>query len=98
MATRRRPARIDFSELGDTAYPGRLATAWGPALTEPSGVRTLRSRAAQKLTTLGALAPVHSGIPTRAVGYFALEEVDDPEVLEANGIHTRRDHERLAVV
>jgi hypothetical protein len=93
--------RADFSTIGSIAYPHRLSRAWSPFLVEPESVRVLRQQAASKLCELGTIAPVRSGMPTRAVRFFAVREIDpreEPDDLLSIGIRTQQDRRRLALV
>jgi hypothetical protein len=92
------PSRPDFGALGAEEYRGTLATSWGAALVEPGPIRRIRQAAATRLTRLGIVAPPKSGIPPRAVKYFAVDELAEAPLLEQYGIHTKRDRERLALV
>ncbi|WP_432110680.1 hypothetical protein [Streptomyces sp. YPW6] len=47
---------------------------------------------------LGEIAPAKSGIPTRVVGYFCLEEVTDATITARMGLRSQRDRQRLTVV
>lgn len=88
----------DFGALGANVYPGRLAMNWGAQLVEPSGVRAIRRQAGSRLVSLRNLAPPHSGIPTRSVKYFCVEEVTDSDALAQYEIATKSDRRRLALV
>lgn len=93
-------ARIDFKGFGadQGAYPGDLVHSWGAMLVEPPNIAELRRRAASQMTTLGQLAPAKSGIPTRVVHYFLVEEIRDNHALQKAGIHTGNDRRRLALI
>jgi hypothetical protein len=94
-----RTAKADFSRhLGGQAYPGALAANWGAYLVEPAPVGALRAAAAGLLTTLGDLAPAHSGIPTRSVKFFCLEEQTDTALLDQHGLRTNLERKRNALV
>lgn len=89
----------DFGTLGAArAFPGDLRRSWGAALVEPPSIGALRRAAGESLIQLGQLARPRSGIPTRVVGYFCLEELQDPASLAQMGIRSQRDRQRLAVV
>lgn len=89
----------DFRIFGAAvAFPGDLATSWGACLVEPPAIGALRRQAHGRLTRLGELAPPKSGIPTRVVGYFCLEELTDPQVIASMGLRSQRDRQRLTVV
>ncbi|MDF1598149.1 MAG: hypothetical protein P1T08_18955, partial [Acidimicrobiia bacterium] len=88
----------DFGALGSEFYRGSLDIVPSAILVEPPGITALLRVAADKLARLSDLAVPHSGIPTRAVQYFCLEELEDGEELRSHGISTARDRERLALV
>lgn len=89
----------DFGTLGAArAFPGTLSRSWGAALVEPPSIGALRRAAGDRLVPLGQLSRPRSGIPTRVVGYFCLEELQDPDSLAQMGIRSQRDRQRLAVV
>jgi len=90
--------RADFGSLGASAYPGALAHSWSAELVEPPEIRRLRELALERLVPLGEIAPPRSGIPTRAVKFFCVEETRDATLLEQHGIATQRDRNRLALV
>jgi hypothetical protein len=92
-------ARADFSRFRSAeAFPGRIASSWGACLVEPPEVGALRQVAGGRLVELGDLAPPHSGIPTRVVAYFCLEQITDASVQARMGIRSQRDRQRLTVV
>src|SRR5215211_5642278 len=91
-------ARPDFGALGADHYRGSLAVSWGAALVEPGPIRRIREAAASRLIRVRDLAAPKSGIPPRAVKYFAVEEVHDDAEFKRHEIHTKRDRERLALV
>ena len=92
-------ARADFSHFGAAAaFPGSSTSSWGACLVEPPTIGALRRAAHEQLVPLGTLARPRSGIPTRVVGYFCLEEVTTPNVLANMGIRSMRDRQRLTVV
>lgn len=89
----------DFGSLGAArAFPGDLSLSWGAALVEPPSIGALRRVAQDRLVRLGELSRPRSGIPTRVVGYFCLEELDDPQSLAQMGVRSNQDRRRLAVV
>lgn len=89
----------DFSIFGaHAAFPGSLADSWGACLVEPPSVGELRRKAVDRLVRLGDLARPRSGIPTRVVGYFCLEELTEPQVIQNMGLRSQRDRQRLTVV
>jgi hypothetical protein len=93
------PSRVDFGTLGgDVAYRGTLRTSWGAALVEPSAVAQINAQAGGKLARLGDIAPARSGIATRVVAYFMVEELTDPALLAQHGLTSRTDRDRLALV
>jgi hypothetical protein len=61
-------------------------------------VRAIRRVAGDRLVRLQDLAPPHSGIPTRSVLYFCVEEVTDTHQLAQYEIVTGPDRRRLALV
>lgn len=89
---------IDFGAVGSQAFPGRLRNNWGAALVEPPAIRAIRLRAGDRLVDLRYIAPPRSGIPTRSVKYFCVEEVEDDSLLRQYGILTNADRRRLALV
>ncbi len=89
---------VDFSDIGSEAYPGRLAVNWGAELVEPPRIRAIRAVAGARLVPLSEVAAPHSGIPTRGVKYFCLEEVTDAGLLARYHIVTGADRRRLALV
>lgn len=92
-------SRVDFSSLGaNSAYGGTLASSWSAALVEPPQIRKIRSKAADMLVRLGEIAAPVSGIPTRAVKFFCLFEIQDDQALIGANIRTQLDRERLALV
>jgi hypothetical protein len=89
----------DFRIFGAAAaFPGDLAASWGACLVEPPAIGALRRHARGRLVRLGDLAPPKSGIPTRVVGYFCLEELTDPQAAASMGLRSQRDRQRLTVV
>jgi hypothetical protein len=90
---------VDFGGFGSkTAFPGDLQMSWGACLVEPPAIGALRVRAASKLIRLGDLAPPRSGIPTRVVGYFCVEELTDPDTVRQLGLRSQQDRQRYAVI
>lgn len=93
------PAKVDFGMLGaKRSFAGALATSWGSFLVEPPSIGHLRAAAGAKLAPLGDVAPARSGIATRVVAYFIVEELFDEEAIRAAGIRTRGDRERLMLI
>jgi hypothetical protein len=93
--------KADFSSMGSAAYPGRLIETWGAQLVRPPAIKPLLASASSKLKRMGEIAPVRSGVPTRAVKFFCIKEVTDDDqsgVLAEHGIRTRTDRGRLALV
>jgi hypothetical protein len=92
-------ATPDFKSLGaGSAFPGKLFSSWGACLVEPPAVGALRRTAADKIVRLGKFAPPKSGIPTRVVKYFLVEEITDPSVVSRMGLRSQRDRTRLCVI
>ncbi|MEO3757303.1 hypothetical protein ABGB19_03300 [Mycobacterium sp. B14F4] len=88
-----------FSALGAAqAFPGQLATSWGAHLVERPSIAALRRRAGSLLAPLGEVAPARSGIATRVVGYFIVEEIVDRNLQAAAGIRSGADRRRIALV
>src|SRR4051812_13176233 len=98
MRTKAMATRPDFGALGADEFRGSLAVSWGATLVEPGPIRRIREAAAPRLSALRDLAPPKSGIPPRAVKYFAVEEVTDEVTVKEHGVHTKRDQERLALI
>jgi hypothetical protein len=92
-------SKVDFSGFGaKSVFPGDLRMSWGACLVEPPAIGALRTRAKDKLVRLGDLAPPRSGIPTRVVGYFCVEEIEDPDVIRRLGLRSNQDRTRNMVV
>lgn len=92
-------SEVNFGALGaSAAFPGRAPGSWGSCLVEPPSIGALRRRAGDKLEPLGKVSRPRSGIPTRVVDYFCLEELEDADVLASMGLRSQRDRQRLAVV
>ncbi|MFB6749369.1 hypothetical protein ACFCX6_00340 [Streptomyces sp. NPDC056353] len=92
-------ATPDFRALGaSSAFPNKLFSSWGACLVEPPSIGSLRRKAGNKIVRLGQLAPPKSGIPTRVVGYFCVEEITDTAVVTRMGLRSQRDRSRLCVI
>lgn len=89
---------IDFGRFGSSSFPGDALALWGAVLVEPPDVQALRQRVERRLVKLGDLAIPRSGIPTRAVRYFCVQEITDSQELRDAGIVTNRDRQRTALV
>ena len=90
---------VDFGRMGAaSAFPGSLANSWGSCLVEPPAIGQLRRVAQPFLTRLGDIARPRSGIPTRVVGYFCVEEITDQATMTKMGLRSQQDRRRLAII